>query len=229
VNKKVALLPQFTELELFRRSTNRKIWAVIGLLGTVAIGAMFLALLAFARPIPVVAFDKEGHALLFQDTVSPRIKMENVRVEAFAKEFLEKWALVDSANVADLFTAALNMMTPRYRRIVVSDSDEVERRKKRSTLNMKSRFVSFETKISPYASEDVNARIYLVASGKMRFSPQIAGQNEGEEAFKYFFAELALDRVPVTKESIHGLLVDYVYTRLFDTEEAMNVYALKRQ
>jgi hypothetical protein len=226
---KVQMLPRLTELEDFRRSTNRKIWAVIVLLGVVTIGSLFLALIAFARPIPVVAFDEKGHPLLFADTVTPRVKLENIRVEAFARTFLERWSLVDSGNVADDFTASLNMMTPRYRRIVMNDTDEVERRKKRSSFNMKSRFVSFETKVSAYDADDVNAKVYAVAWGKMRFVPKVEGAVQDEEAFKYYFSELAIQRVPVTKDSIHGLLVDYAYTRLFDTEEDMNVYALKRQ
>jgi hypothetical protein len=121
-------------------------------------------------------------------------------------------------------------MTPRYRRIVLNDTEEVKRRKKRTDFNMKSRFATFETKISAYDPEDQNAKLFLVIFGKMRFVPKAAtGGLEDAEVFKYYFTELALQRVPVTKESIHGLLVDYAYTRLFDKEEDMNVYALKRQ
>ena len=229
MNEKMLLLPRLTELEEFRRGVNRKIWAVIGLLGVVTLGSLFLALIAFARPIPVVAFDEKGHPLLFSDTVTPRVKLENIRVEAFAREFLEKWVLIDSANVTDDFTAAVNMMTPRYRRIVLGDAAELERRNKRTSMNLKSRFVAFEPKISPYDAEDVNGKVFLVVSGKMRFTPKVEGELEGEEAFKYFMTELAIERAPVTKESIHGLLVDYERTHLFDTEEEMNVYALKKE
>src|SRR5215813_3109954 len=160
---KTQMLPPLTELEDFRRSTNRKIWAVIAILGVVTMGSLFLALIAFARPIPVVAFDEKGHPLLFADTVTPRVKLENIRVEAFARTFLERWSLIDSGNVADDFTASVNMMTPRYRRIVLGDADELERRKKRTSFNMKSRFLSLETKISSFDAEDVNGKVFLVA------------------------------------------------------------------
>src|SRR5689334_17857688 len=116
------LLPELTELDAFRRSVNRKIWAVILCLGFLTSGSLLLALITLARPVPVVAFDRDGHPLLFADTITPSRRMDNIRIEAFAREFLERWACVDSANVADDFTRAVNMMTPRYRKIVLSDT-----------------------------------------------------------------------------------------------------------
>lgn len=223
------LLPGLTELDVFRRSMQRKMWAVIGVLGLATMFALLIALGAIARPIPVIAFDAQGHPLLFADTATPRLKLERIRVEAFAQAFLEKWSCVDSANVSEDFTASLNMMTPRYRRIVLGDTDELARRKTRSDYNVKSRFATFETKVGDFDPEDAHAKVYVLAWGKMRFVPKVPGPVQGEKAFKFYFSELAIERVPLTKETIHGLLVDYAYTRIFDTEEEMNVYALKRQ
>src|SRR5688572_8447380 len=110
-----ALLPPRLELEAFRRSVNRKLWSAIGILALIAGGCVFLALLAVIRPIPVLAFDARGRPILFEDTVTPRLQLSNMRIEYFAQEFLEKFVGIDSANVTDDFSAALNMMTPRLR------------------------------------------------------------------------------------------------------------------
>ena len=74
-------------------------------------GCVLLALLSIIRPIPVLAFDQRGRPILFEDTFTPRLQLSNVRVEYFADQFLDKFVGIDSANITDDFSAALNMMT----------------------------------------------------------------------------------------------------------------------
>src|SRR5688572_31940087 len=99
-----ALLPPRLELEAFRRSVNRKLWFAVGSLGLVALGCVMLALLAIIRPIPVLAFDARGRPILFEDTVTPRLELSNMRIEYFAEVFLEKFVGIDSANVTEDFS-----------------------------------------------------------------------------------------------------------------------------
>src|SRR5688572_10393619 len=144
-----ALLPPRLELEAFRRSVNRKLWFAIGFLGMVALGCVLLALLAIIRPIPVLAFDAKGRPLLFEDTVKPRLQLSDLRIEYFAEQFLEKFVGIDSANISDDFSAALNMMTPRLRRIVIGEGKEFERKRKHQDSNLKSRFEEVTFTMAP--------------------------------------------------------------------------------
>lgn len=224
-----AVWPELTELEAFRRSVNRKLWAGMGGLTAVAIMALGVALVAFARPIPVVVLDGEGRPVLFEDTVTPRLRMENVRVEAFSEAFLERFACVDSLDVAEDFSKALNMMTPRWRRVVLGEPKEAERRAKYKELNLKSRIQKLDLKIAPYNPDDSSAVIYVVATGVLRFTPKmgVLADSPDHQMDQYVYAELALQRVPVARESIHGLLVDYVHVRYFDSAEALEVEVLR--
>jgi hypothetical protein len=225
-----ALLPPRLELEAFRRSVNRKLWFAVGFLGLVALGCILLALLAIIRPIPVLAFDARGRPILFEDTVTPRLELTNLRIEYFAEEFLEKFVGIDSANVTEDFSEALNMMTPRLRRIVIGEGKELERKKKHQGSNLKSRFEHVQLRIGSYDPEAPGERIHLIAHGRMIFEPKVGGLAEGAQPVEeYFFTQLVLVRVPISKLSIHGLEVDFVHTRFFGSNVEMEAFAARRR
>ena len=193
-------LPPRLELEAFRRSVNRKLWGAIGLLGAVALGCVLLALLAIIRPIPVLAFDARGRPILFEDTVTPRLELTNLRIEYFAEQFLERFVGIDSANISEDFAASLNMMTPRLRRIVIDEGKELERKKKHQDSNLKSRFEDVQVRIGRYDPEAPDERVHLIAFGRMVFEPKLGGLAErAQPVEQYFFAQLVLVRVPITQ------------------------------
>src|SRR5688572_15270258 len=224
-----ALLPPRLELEAFRRSVNRKLWFAVGFLGLVALGCVLVALLAIIRPMPVLAFDARGRPILFEDTVTPRLQLSNVRIEYFAEEFLDKFAGIDSDNLTEDFARALNMMTPRLRRIVVGEGKELERKRKFQTSNMKSKLEELQIRIGPHDADRIDERVHVIAFGKMIFAPKLGGLEEGAKPVEeYFFSQLVLVRVPITKLSIHGLEVDFVHTRFFESRSEMEAFAAKR-
>lgn len=223
------LLPPRLELEAFRRSVNRKLWAGIGILGFVAVACLALTVLAIIRPMPVLAFDARGRPILFEDTVTPRLQLSNLRIEYFAEEFLERFVGIDSANVSEDFSAALNMMTPRLRKIVIAEGKELARKRKHQNSNLKTTFEGVESKIGKYDPERPDERIHLIAHGRMVFGPKLGGLEDGEEPVEqYFFTQLVLVRVPITRLSIHGLAVDFVHTKLFQTQAEMEAYSAAR-
>jgi hypothetical protein len=226
--KETTLVPRYYELEQFRRSTNRKIWLGMTFLFVVTVLSLFLALVAFARPVPVVMLDSRGRPLLFEDTASPRREMTDVRIEYFAEEFLENFVGVDSAAVEENLQKALNMMTPRYRKIVSLDTEELSRRRQYLGQNLRSRFGDLKIRIGKYDPNDEQGKIYLLASGKMVFEPRF-GELEGEgEVAKWFLSQLVLQRAPVTKLSIHGLQVDFCYTKIFENAAELEKHMLEK-
>src|SRR5687767_6055134 len=148
-----ALLPPRIELEAFRRSVNRKLWFAVMTLAVVALASLALTVLAIIRPMPVLAFDARGRPILFEDTVTPRLQLSNMRIEYFAELFLEKFVGIDSTNITEDFSAALNMMTPRLRRIVMQDGQELERKRKHQDANLKSRFEEVQIRMGEYDPE----------------------------------------------------------------------------
>jgi hypothetical protein len=221
-----ALLPPRLELEAFRRSVNRKLWVAIGLLFLVALGCVLLALLAIIRPMPVLAFDARGRPILFEDTVTPRLQLSDLRIEYFTERFLEKFVGIDSANVTDDFSDALNMMTPRLRRIVIDEGRDLERKRKHQDSNLKSRFEEVEIRIAPYDPDRPEQRLHIIAFGRMSFGPKLGAVEESAVPVEqFFFSQVVLVRVPITKLSIHGLEVDFVHTRFFESKAEMEAFA----
>lgn len=228
---KAEILPRMLEIERFRRSVNRKIWVMIGGLLVLTFLSLLMAFVAFARPVPVVVFDGQGRPILFEDTVAPRVRLDDVRIEYFVENFLERWAAVDSRSVEDDFAKAINMMTPRLRRIVMRDEAELGRRRRYTELNLKGTPKDVEVRIAPYDPEDVHGRVYAVMTGQMVLTPatgELVGSKD-HEYLQWLYSELTLARVPVSKESIHGLLVEDVMTKYFESKEDFDVFALKRK
>ncbi|MEQ8275142.1 MAG: hypothetical protein RMA76_09250 [Deltaproteobacteria bacterium] len=226
----VSLRPEFVELEDFRRSVNRKIWFAVGGLVFVALAALGVAVVALARPIPVVVFDANWQPVLFEDTVRPRVEMANERVDTFTRHFLEKFSLVDSMDVEEDLSEATAMMTPRLRKIFLADEEEIARRRKTEDLNLKGRFEGLQIRLGDFDPGDVDARIYAVAWGAVVVTPKIHNswaEGEAPEHRQYYYAQIVLQRVPVSRASIHGLQVHHVKTWWFDSAEDLEVHRLQ--
>lgn len=217
---------RYYEVEEFRRSVNRKLWFVVGGLFVVTLISLLAMMLQITRPLPVVMIDGQGKPVLYEDSVSPQLELSNIRVEYFIEDFLSNFVLVDSSSISTGLTQALNQMTPRLREVVIADGKETERRAKYDGKNVRSRFEQIETQIAEYDPEERDGRVHAIAHGTIVYEPRVG---VGESFRQFFYAQVVMDRVPVRKNSIHGLLADFVNTKLFDNEEDMRVYVLKRE
>jgi hypothetical protein len=227
--KSDSIEPRFYELEAFRRSVGRKLWFGMILLFIVSLGSLLLALVAIAKPVPVVAFDSQGRPVLFEDTVTPRQKLEDVRIEYFVQEFVRRYVGVDSAAITEDLNAALAMMTPAFRQIVAADEAELARRKQYEGQNIRSAVRDWKVRIGAYKPEDTSGKVHVLVTGKMVFEPRFGELEGGGEVLRFFLSQIVLQRVPVTKISIHGLLVDFCHTRFFDSLQDLEVFALQRK
>ena len=223
-----AIAPRYYELEAFRKSVSLRLWLGMGFLFVAAVLSLGLALIAFARPIPVVVLDKSGRALLFKDTFSARHEMSDVRIEYFVEKFVRAYVGIDSANVAADLEDSLNMMTPVFRQVVAADTDDLARRKKYEGQNIQTSIGDWKVRIGKYDAADTKQRIHVLVTARMGFEPRF-GQVEGEgKVERWFLSQIVLERVPVTKLSIHGLLVAYCDTRFFDEKADLDHYLGER-
>ena len=221
-------IPRYYEMEVFRRSVNRKLWIGMGGLLVVTVISLGLALIAFARPVPVVVFDSKGRPILFEDTATPRRELSDVRIEYFAEEFIRAYVGVDSAAITEDLKKALSMMTPVFRKAVAENQKELAERGKYRGRNIRSVMSSWKVRIGKYDPEDLAGKVYLLVTGKMSFEPRF-GEMDGEgEVSRWFVTQLVLQRVPVTKLSVHGLLVDYCHTSLFDTKAEIEAHMAEK-
>ena len=225
-----ASTPRYVELETFRRSVNRKIWFVVVGLSSVVFVALGLLFVALVRPVPVIVLDTEGRPIVFRDTVTPRVTMTDVRIRYFATQFVRTFVCIDTASVLEDMTAALNMMTPRFRKIVLSEPKEMARRNKYAGpgMNLRSRLTTVDVRIGEYDPVDANQALFVLVIGRMEFRPRFGEDNE-EPVVRFYYSELRLRRVPVTEQTIHGLLVDYVHTTFFDSKDLLEAHVLEQQ
>lgn len=224
-----ALVPHLTEIGAFRRSVNRRIWAIVAVLGLTTLGALLLALIAFTRPLPVVAFDADGKPLLFADTDTPRMALSRARVEHFVEAFLERFVALDSATIERDYAKALNMMTPDLRTIMLADVAEGRRRASVAAGNLRGELIGLRLEIADFDPDAVDGEVYVVAVAQLRLRPRFGAVTDGpHEITRQVLTELALQRVPVSKPAIHGLLVDFVHTRFLNDPAAVEAEALRR-
>jgi len=216
---------QYYDIEEFRRATNRKMWAVIGVSAFTSFIALLIALLAVSKPTPVIAYDSQGRPVVFEDSVTPRVQMDEIRVEAYMRSFSELWVGIDSDTVAKDFKKAVGLMTPRLRDIVVTEGAELKTRSGYLGQDVGTVFQDVQVKIADYDIEDTSADVHGVVWGKAVFKQKLA---QGSEIMpKYFVMKTKLERVPLTVKNPWGLEVDFVETKLFDNEDALRVFVNK--
>jgi hypothetical protein len=218
------LIPKYYEFEQMRRSINRKYLPAVIISLFLALVSMGIAFLAFARPIPVVVFDSAGKPILFEDTATPRMTMDDIRVTWFTKEFIKKWVGVDSARIDEDLHESLAMMTPVFRGIVIKEDAEVEKRAQYKNANLRALFDDWDVRIGKYDPEDFEGKIHTLVTGRMVFEPrfgQVEPGPDGEVNIQsWFLAEVIVQRTPVRTNSVHGMLVRYAHTTMFDTRKS---------
>lgn len=224
---RTSIIPRYYEIETFRRSVNLKLWLIMTALVLISLASIFLALIAFSRPIPVVVYDTEGSPTLFTDTRTPRETLTDVRIEYFTREFIKNWVGVDSAAIEQDLEESLKMMTPRRRQIIVNDEEGLAKRNSYKEKNLKTFFSDWKVRIGRYDPKDLGGKINVISVGKVIFEPRFGKMEEDDKPIsRYFQSQLVMQRVPVTILSIHGMLVDFEQTKFFDSEADLNAYIL---
>ena len=214
-------LPPYLELDQFRRSVERRFWITnLGLM-TLAFGSVAAAYMSYARPIPVVLID-QGKPVLFEDTVTPRLRPDAVRIEYFADQFVRRFVGIDSANLEMDLTEALNMMTPRMRQATVSEGSFASRRAFWKDTNARTYFddADMMVRIGRYDADDPLAHIPVLVTGKMTYGAKFGDMPAGSpEHVEYFAARLELERVEMTRQTIFGLAVNWASIDKFTSRE----------
>ncbi len=220
-------MQRYFEIEALRRAGSRKMWVVIGLFGLTTAASLVIAIVAVIRPIPVVAFDKDGRAIVFTDTVSPALEMSKARVDWFVQHFLSKYIAIDSTRLDDDLTEALNLMTPELRDLVMADGSDIKRRKKYEGQNVRSSLQDLQVRIGDFDPKG-RSPIYVVGWGKHVYEP-IFGGTDKDKATRWLFFKMQLARYAVTRLSPHGLLVHYIDWQSYDSEPELTAQLLKVQ
>lgn len=204
----------------FMRRQRRFYLATIGLMGLVCLASIFVALVAFARPMPVVMWDRTAQeAVLVSDTRSPRLRLEGWQIEATAKRFAERfvgfWGPVARRDAAE----AANMMTERFRTIYMADEGALKQIQARDGANIRAQLRGLKVRIGRYDPEELGGQVHVVLTANRHFEP-IVGQ--GEPAMDFVLLKLVMQRVPLSPKALLGLKVDFAEVKTFPSIERLN-------
>jgi hypothetical protein len=215
---------RYSDIEEFRRAQSRKLWAAIAFMGGTNIVAVAVVAIVAIRPVPVIAFDSHGKAMVFKDTSTGSLQTDEVRVRQFTREFLDRFVGVDATRLQEDLKVALNMMTPLTRELVIKEGAQVERRKKYEGTDVRSSFPELEIRVEDFDPAAMDKDIHLFAWGRQEFS-QIYGASP--PVSQWIFIKAILERQVVRELTPYGLLVKYIEYSSYTDKDKMEAEMLR--
>lgn len=190
--------------------------------------ALGIAFVTSMKPTPVVAFDAEGKRVVFTETDTVQNETSRVRVYRFLTDFINKYEGV-SPNIEDDLTQAYNMLTPKFRQILLDKAVHREKIETWKNKNFETQFIIKNLKILKGSFEH-GSSLSLEGIGEMTFKNVInySGENEQRKDFVYFSALLIV--TPVSFElSPDGLFVEFYHGKSLGDFRSLRAYLLENK
>lgn len=179
-----------------------RLTAIVGGLIVAIIILLFIAIFVARKPPYVIRVDAEGKLTGFQE-LNENLRVTDVEITTFAKDFMEKFVAFNSAIVKEKLADSLNMMTPKFQEAAVEDLKEknfvkkIEEMKIRTILKFKDAEIIERTQNKFFVRLNGKSEVYSLL------------KQEGTPiSIKDFTAEVLLVAVPRTEKTARGLLAD---------------------
>ncbi len=211
------------DIDKLRRETNIKIIILILVLGTITIFSIFAVILMAIKPTPVIAFDKQGKSILFTDTAQQGTTEPRIRY--FLGMFINNYEGV-SPRIDEDLAEAYNMLIPKFREILLLKGAHKEKIETWKGKNIETVFSIDKLQIK--GDMIMGSKIGIIGTGKFLFRPVIISGNNSSETFEryvYFKAQIMV--MPITEQTIHGLLIEFYQGKSFETKDDMKAYLLE--
>ena len=112
---------KFRDVEKIRKASRILSLVFCVMMFAVALCSLFFAWSLAVKPTPVIAFDKEGRRMVFSETDTLEIATNEVRIHRFLTDFINKFDGI-SPNIDEDLKEAYNMLTPKFRQILLDKS-----------------------------------------------------------------------------------------------------------
>lgn len=211
------------DIDNLRRSTNMKFYIITVILFLITIVSLLSNFFQSIKPTPVIAFDKQGRSLVFSDTSQQGTS--EVRIRYFLTKFINKYEGV-SPRIDEDLADAYNMMIPKFREILLlkeAHKDKVESWKGK---NIETQF-SIE-RLNIKGDMAIGHKIAVIGTGKFIFRPVVVTTGASSETFErqiYFTTQLMV--MPVSMQTVDGLLVEFFSGSTFDDPDKLRAYLLE--
>lgn len=216
------------EIEKTKRKFFIFMAASLIMMFALSIFSLFLALLATMKPTPVIAFDKEGKRLLFSSNETVESETSKVRVHRFMTDFVNKFEGI-SPNVEEELKDAYNMLTPKFRQILLDKAVHKEKIEAWKNKNFETKF-SIKSLKTLKGNLEHGSTLSVEGIGIMTFKNVINYSDESEERKDYVYFNALLVVTPVSFElSPDGLFVEFYHGKNLGDFRSMRAYLLENK
>ncbi|MCK5808893.1 hypothetical protein KAH37_07920 [bacterium] len=207
---------------------SRFAWIVVVLSFIVTIFALLTTFAALSKPTPVIAFDSDGKRMVFPGKETLSTAANQVRIERFISDFINKYEGV-SPHVDKDLADAYNSLTPRFRQIVLDKGTHKEKIGQWKNRNIQSSFKLINYRLK--GTFTVGSTVAVEGVGEFSLAPAVnfddAIENP-EKEYIYFTALLLV--TPISLEiSPDGLLVDFLAARSSSDFRQLRAYLLEHK
>jgi len=194
------------------------------IMGIVSLACVFMAWAATFRPVPVVAFDKTGRALLFSNTAQGNTTTD-IRLKQFLNQFITLQDGVSGRPGEDL-TAAYNMMIPKFREILLLQGAGASKVEEWTGKNISSSFRLTATDIRGDLS--VGSKVAIIGTGELTLRPAVAPvEDRNSQITRQIFFKAQVLVMPITEAIPWGMLIEYYSSNIFESQEALKSYLMQ--
>ena len=174
---------------------------IVALLAVLALFAVTM------KPTPVIAFDSEGKRTVFAEEETIQSETSVVRVHRFLTEFINKYEGV-SPNIEEDLTEAYNMLTPKFRQILLDKAVHKEKIEAWKNKNFETKFKLLKLKFLK-GSLSVGSTLAVEGYGEMIFKNAVDYNGEGTQRKDYVYFTALMIVTPISLDlSPDGLFID---------------------
>lgn len=213
----------FHDVEKIRKASRILSIVFCMMMFVVTLCALFFAWSLAVKPTPVIAFDKDGKRMVFSAAETLETAANEVRIHRFLTDFIGKFDGV-SPNIDEDLKEAYNMLTPKFRQILLDKSVHNEKIDTWKNKNFETKFKITKLKIIK-GNFAVGSSVTVEGLGETTFGNAVdySGENEKKTTLVWFSALLIV--VPVSLDlSPDGLLVDFYTGKSFGDFRELRAY-----
>ena len=214
---------KFHDIEKIRKFLRILALVFCFMIFVLTLSALFFSWSIAVKPTPVIAFDKEGRRMVFTEAETLELSTNEVRIRRFLTDFINKFDGI-SPNIDEDLKEAYNMLTPKFRQILLDKSVHNEKIDTWKNKNFETKFKITKLKIVK-GSFLVGSSVTIEGLGETTFGNAVdySGESERKTTLVWFSALLIV--VPVTLElSPDGLLVDFYAGKSFEDFRELRAY-----
>lgn len=219
---------KFNDMEKIRKTYAFFMAAALIMMFIIATFSIILAFSVTMKPTPVIAFDKDGKKAVFSSDDTVESETSKVRIHRFMTDFVNKFEGV-SPNIEEYLKDAYNMLTPKFRQILLDKAVHKEKIEAWKNKNFETKFNIINLKILK-GSLNHGSSLTVEGVGEMVFKNVIDYSGEGEKRKDFVYFSALLIVTPVSFElSPDGLFVEFYQGKSLGDFRSLRAYLLENK